>query len=381
MDNADKKLYRLYEDGPVNMWETSPIAYIPNPDGLTVTAGSLVNSGFTPGYERGVTLPYDIDGIPITELRGHYSKGDIGFIEARRLKRAYLEIVDNGWRSSVHDPMICQAPSLVGGCQNTIEEMQLRFVGENLSLGSFEERDYLTSVEFIGNVLPHCDWDSDYIDSGAFKNCRRLRRVAGALKAKWLLGGVFDGCESLVYLPDIHVKGIYAYVFRNCRSLSRIHLHNGLMHIGSSVFENCVSLNDIYIPDTVTELGEHLFKNCSGLQSLHLPDGLPEIATGMFYGCCALKKVFLPNNLTEIKDEAFDGCVSMSSPWIPNGLKTIGSKAFRGCTSMKIIYIPNSVQSIGDRAFENCADLTIRGNVGSFAQEYARKQGIPFVGV
>ena len=375
----EKKLYRLYDGGPVAMWETSPLVYHRNHDGITITAGSLVNTGFTSSYESGITLPCEIDGIPVTELRGRYSQREIGFIESTTLKRVYLEIVDSRWGSySDHEGMVCKQPTLVAGCQNTIEEMQLKFVGKNLALGSFGENDFLTSIVFDGKILPHYDWESDYIDDRAFQNNRKLRQITGEMKAMWLSDCVFDGCESLVQLPDIRVEGIFSYAFRNCRALSQIHLHNGLKSIGYGAFENCESLKDIYIPDTVTRFESYVFKNCRGLQTLHLPDGLTTIEKGMFYGCCALKKAFLSNKLKGIKDEAFYDCSSMASPWIPNGLEVIGARAFWGCVSMKTIYLPESVQSIGENAFGNCGDLTIRGSVDSYAQKYALENNIPF---
>ena len=50
------------------------------------------------------------------------------------------------------------------------------------------------------------------------------------------------------------------------------------------------------------------------------------------------------------------------------------------CSSLKSITIPESVTSIGERAFDECKreNLTIKGYAGSYAEKYAKENGISF---
>lgn len=52
--------------------------------------------------------------------------------------------------------------------------------------------------------------------------------------------------------------------------------------------------------------------------------------------------------------------------------------AFRGCTELTALTIPESVTEIPENAFEDCPNLTIYGEIGSYAQEYAESHNIPF---
>ncbi len=52
--------------------------------------------------------------------------------------------------------------------------------------------------------------------------------------------------------------------------------------------------------------------------------------------------------------------------------------AFRGCTELTSLTIPESVTEIPENAFEDCPNLTIYGEIGSYAQEYAESHNIPF---
>jgi hypothetical protein len=52
---------------------------------------------------------------------------------------------------------------------------------------------------------------------------------------------------------------------------------------------------------------------------------------------------------------------------------------FDGCTNLTSITISGAVTYIGGSAFEDCPKLTIHGPAGSYAEQYAKKNKIPFV--
>jgi hypothetical protein len=66
---------------------------------------------------------------------------------------------------------------------------------------------------------------------------------------------------------------------------------------------------------------------------------------------------------------------------IPAGLTRIDSVMFSGLSYLEKVYIPASVTSIGENAFMYCYNLTIYGEAGSYAEIYARKNGINFKAV
>ena len=55
--------------------------------------------------------------------------------------------------------------------------------------------------------------------------------------------------------------------------------------------------------------------------------------------------------------------------------------AFANCTDLEKILIPASVTKIGEDAFKNCEKLTIFAPKGSYAETYARENGIQFLPV
>ncbi|MBQ2788862.1 MAG: leucine-rich repeat protein [Thermoguttaceae bacterium] len=74
-----------------------------------------------------------------------------------------------------------------------------------------------------------------------------------------------------------------------------------------------------------------------------------------------------------IGDSAFERCFSLLSVTLPESLQTIGNLAFFGCSSLCSVSLP------GDDAFaDSSSDLTLRGAAGSYAEKYARENGIRF---
>lgn len=138
------------------------------------------------------------------------------------------------------------------------------------------------------------------------------------------------------------------------------------------------------------ELGSY-FKDCNG--DLILPSDITEIGDGAFVRCKNLTSVILPDGVTSIDKEAFEFCYSLTSINIPDSVTNIGDYAFNKCKSLTSITIPDSVTNIGFGAFAYSVsknsdtyelevidlDITIYGESGSYAEEYANENNIKFV--
>lgn len=107
-------------------------------------------------------------------------------------------------------------------------------------------------------------------------------------------------------------------------------------------------------------------------QNIHVQGFITEQFTGI-----GLPQVKLPASTFYVDDEAFVGNSTIQSVVAPDGLQVIGTRAFADCANLKCITLPDSVSYIAEDAFENTPDVVIFANVGSYAWQWAEKQGIP----
>ena len=131
-------------------------------------------------------------------------------------------------------------------------------------------------------------------------------------------------------------------------------------------------------PHGVENVADYAFWRNASLKRITLPDSVVHIGYAAFGHCTSLKEITIPSSVTSIGEYAFFRCTGLESIIIPDSVTRIGKYAFSGCTSLKSIHIPGSVTSIDKNAFMDTPNLTINGSAGSYAQTYARQNGIPF---
>lgn len=156
----------------------------------------------------------------------------------------------------------------------------------------------------------------------------------------------FTACSTL--------KTIGWDVFSGTRSLTEVHLNDGLEAVNHSAFAN-TGITSIVLPDNVTWGGD-CFAGCSQLGgTLMIPGGskFEEGHNATFHGI-GVETVVIEDGVT----------------WIPNG-------AFNGCANLKRVYLPKSVVQIGD-TFETAPGIyydsfdpcMIVGYKGTAAEQY-----------
>ena len=262
------------------------------------------------------------------------------------------------------------------------------------------------------SVIPQ-DGSVKMITVRAFWGCDRLTSVTVPASVTWIAPAVFSGCSGLTSLAvdknNTEYLGVDNCIVNirskelvvGCRT-SVIPSDGSVTSIGPRAFSGCSGLTEITLPNSVTMLGSDAFSCCTGLTEISLPQGLDEIANGAFSSCSALTRVTLPDGVTRIGDDAFNACVSLTEVTLPNSLRQISRYAFYGCSKLTFVKIPDgvtqigacaflncaelktaivpaSVVTIGDSAFDDCDNLTIYGVKGSYAETYAKENGIPFV--
>ena len=86
----------------------------------------------------------------------------------------------------------------------------------------------------------------------------------------------------------------------------------------------------------------------------------------------------LPSSLQVIGEEAFEGTAIVKVD-LPESLITIGDRAFANTKNLRHIYIPQSTTEIGKDVFAGTKHVMITVAPGSYARNWAKNNGIPFV--
>ena len=155
----------------------------------------------------------------------------------------------------------------------------------------------------------------------------------------------------------------------------------GTAAIGDEAFYLCGGLTGVTIPDSVTHIGDRAFYYCKGLTSVTIPEGIAHIGEWAFYGCERLASVTIPKGVTSIGDSAFRRS-GLTSVIVPESVASIGMCAFHDCKDLVSVTIPASVTHIGKNAFYQLnisKPLTLSVTRGSYAEQYAQENGIPYV--
>ncbi len=277
------------------------------------------------------------------------------------------------------------------------------------------------------------------IGPGVFENCTELTSVIIPDSVTTISGYTFSDCISLtsVTIPD-SVTAIMDYAFNGCTGLTSITIPDNVIKIGVGVFDGCSGLTDVTIPSSVKIIDEGPFARCSSLTNIQvaadsttyssengilfnkdktalvqyptgkpvrsymIPESVTQIMTKAFSGCEVLENIIIPNSVTDLGGLTFFGCTKLTNVVIPESVTSIGFRVFGNCTGLTSFVIPNSVTKIGmsafsgctelarvvipesvteiqdNKAFDNCEKLTICGYAGSYAENYAAKEKIPF---
>lgn len=263
------------------------------------------------------------------------------------------------------------------------------------------------SVTYIGNsAFYECKnlesitvgQDDIFVDSNAFKLCNKLADDSGLIVVKNNFVGCISGSCKNIVIPE-GVTRVCADALNSCFDLESVKLPESLIEICDRAFAKCPDLKSINIPKSVKHIGSYAFDGCKNLESVAILQDDVIIDGCAFRNCEKLANEFgliivknilfdmvsnetenivIPEGVTSIGDNAFYYFSKIKTVVIPESVSEIGEKAFLLCLSLETIKIPDSVTSIGDKAFGSCSVLTIECSAGSYAETYAKENGINF---
>ncbi len=196
-----------------------------------------------------------------------------------------------------------------------------------------------------------------------------------------------------VFIPA-SVKWIGDMAFRSCSNIIRFEVDENNEFLrsidgdlytkdGTELINYAQGKNDAFVsvPDGVTYIRNVVFKGCESLERVCIPGSVKRIECAAFRGCTNLTRVEIPGAVEELVRWVFAECTSLTEVYLNEGTWFIGEGVFDSCTNLRDIYIPDSVETILYDAFWACDKLTIHAKKGSYAEEYAKENNIPFVAI
>lgn len=228
------------------------------------------------------------------------------------------------------------------------------------------------------------------IEDQAFSDNANITSVtikSGVIRIGGMNGNVFKNCTSLaeVVLPDT-LENIHESSFQGCTSLQRIEIPEGTIEIGSSAFQDCTSLTSVTIPASMKEIYSFAFYGDENLAEVTFAEGKEEakINSSVFQDCSSLQQIVLPGNYVLVGNGVFKNCQSLQSfTWKKGSTASVNqemySEVFNNCPALTDVYLSDSAKNIIGNIFENSPNVTLHAPTGSYAEQFAIEQNIPFV--
>ena len=382
---AEDNIIYTSQDG---LWKYKKI------DNNTIIIDNSRNSSYSKAYlgsEKNVVIPNTIDGYLVVSLGwGAFcycasltnitipdsvtSIGDNAFSDCTSLESVTIpdSVTSIGWYAfesctsltsiAIPDSVTSIGAATFRGC-TSLENITIPDSVTSIGWNAFKHCTSLESITIPDSVTS--------IEEAAFDSCTLLKNITVGVNNAFYFsqdGVLFNKSKTeLICYPAGKINTAYA-------------ISDSVTSIDGCAFSGCTSLTSITIPDSVTSIGNMSFYNCTSLESVTIGNSVTSIGDFAFLGCTSLTSITIPDSVTSIGYYlTFSGCTSLTSAIIGNGVTSIGHCAFSGCTSLTSITIPDSVISIDKNAFADCSSLTIYCFKGSYAETYAKNNGIPFI--
>lgn len=250
--------------------------------------------GFDLSNGSDIVVPNDIDGIPITYVRG--LTADLTSI---KLPSSLIKIKDDAFNS-----------------MDTLKSLVIDRGAPNLNeLGerSFSGCSNIEELDLSNSKLTS-------IPEGAFAYCKNLKTIKLPSTITSIGDEAFYNCQSLTNIKGLdkcNLKSIGSAAFSNCKALENLDFSKSTFtNVPSKAFNGCSALAKITLPNTLTTIGGYALYACYGIPQLDLSNtALTTLENYALYQMRETTKFSLPNSISSIGTHAFS--VSTSNGAVP----------------------------------------------------------------
>ena len=240
------------------------------------------------------------------------------------------------------------------------------------------------------------------VSNEAFRGCMCLKGMTLSENLKLLGQAAFADCYNLeeIRLPN-GLKNLPKSIFRGCEKLKRVELPAQLETIEPWTFSpRCdayekISFANFQLEEIIISKDNPFFGTADGVlyekksgkilhfpakkKSFVVPSEITKIPSAAF-ALSEIGSIVLHPEIVQIGSMAFYGCTYLQRVNVPSGkTKEIGMYAFAHCTNLEELHLPANVKKIGAFAVDLDSKLTIFAPAGSYAEQYAKENNIPFV--
>ena len=241
-----------------------------------------------------IVVPNDIDGVPVTYVRG--LTADLTSI---KLPNSLIKIKEDAFNS-----------------MDTLKSLVIDRGAPNLNeLGerSFSGCSNIEELDLSNSKLTS-------IPEGAFAYCKNLKTIKLPSTITSIGDEAFYNCQSLTNIEGLdkcNLKSIGSAAFSNCKSLENLDFSQSTFtNVPSKAFYGCSALAKITLPDTLTTIGGYAFYACYGMPQLDLSNtALTTLENYALYQMRETTKLSLPDSISSIGTHAFS--VSTSNGAVP----------------------------------------------------------------
>ena len=384
-----------------------------------------VITGFSNEERITARIPGKISGKPVRKI------GDGAFMSSQKLTRVFLpgsvrQIGEGAFKScanlttvEIPDSVTYIGDYSFSGCQK-LRQATIPGSVTAIGAGAFQACFSLTGIDIPCSVA--------IIGDDAFSFCSSLEAVAIPHSAVSLGNNVFSNCMALnrieVSSDNTHYSSVDGVLFDKdgkrliCFPAGKTDgfydIPDSVEEIGSGAFMYCTGLHSVVIPDSVLMIRKQAFSYSGLTGRIDIPSSVILIESDSFYAegieafivskkneafctvdgvlydkkgktllcypCAKKGSIFtVPNTVRVIGTYAFANCSGLSEIRLSSSVVAISEFAIVYCDGLKKVVVPESVKVIDKNSFGYVAFISISGKTGSYAEQFAKENGIDFI--
>lgn len=330
--------------------------------------------GFAGSSFANVTVPDEVDGLPVTAVDHHAFYYD-STIQTITLGENVTLINNNAFQYAT-------SLTTVNGLNHVTTIFDYAFQGCYNLTGTLvfpEDMSYVGNYSFMFTdftSISFPDTCNPYVGTGAFRDMSELVSVH--------YGKLNSTCDDMLYCDKLETITVTAgnehlsavdnvlyldnYVLRIAQNRAETSFTlpagcelTGYCAYGASTLETLVLNNDIY------EIPDYCFDYCTALTSITFGTHADFVIHYAFNGCSSLETLTIPSNVSTIYQCAFQDCENLKTVIFEEGCTRLDNQVFKDCIKLEKVLLPTTLTNVGngtswagesEDVFDGCTKLT-----------------------